>query len=57
MFNSLKDNKNFLGLVSEREDLNKKIAKDDLFNLNRDYMLEYKNILSKFKIILRLLTI
>ncbi|WP_418885643.1 ParA family protein [Borreliella tanukii] len=51
LFNSLKDNKNFLGLVSEREDLNKKIAKDDLFNLDKDYMLEYKNILSKFKII------
>nr|WP_210373016.1 ParA family protein [Borreliella garinii] len=51
LFNSLKDNKNFLGLVSEREDLNKKIAKDDLFNLDKDYMLEYKNILSRFKII------
>ncbi|OJH14301.1 chromosome partitioning protein ParA, partial (plasmid) [Borreliella bissettiae] len=44
----LKDNKNFLGLIYEREDLNKKIAKNDLFNLNRDYMLEYKNILNKF---------
>ncbi|WP_418906022.1 ParA family protein [Borreliella carolinensis] len=48
LFSSLKDNKNFLGLIYEREDLNKKIAKNDLFNLNRDYMLEYKNILSKF---------
>ncbi len=51
LFNSLKDNKKFLGLVSEREDLNKKIAKDDLFNLDKDYMLEYKNILSRFKTI------
>ncbi|AHH11354.1 ParA family protein (plasmid) [Borrelia coriaceae] len=46
LFNLLKEDKNFLGLVSEREDLNKKIAKNDSFNLNKDYILEYKIILN-----------
>ncbi|WP_024653024.1 ParA family protein [Borrelia persica] len=48
LFNLFKEDKNFLGLVSEREDLNKKIARNDIFNLKKDYILEYKNILSNF---------
>ncbi|WP_330730467.1 ParA family protein [Borrelia turicatae] len=48
LFNFLKEDKNFLGLVSEREDLNKKIAKNDIFNLGKDYILEYESILNNF---------
>ncbi|ACH93798.1 ParA family protein [Borrelia duttonii] len=48
LFSLLKKNSNFLGLVSEREDLNKKIAKNDIFNLSKDYILEYEGILNEF---------
>ncbi|AHH13149.1 ATPase, para family protein (plasmid) [Borrelia hermsii YBT] len=48
LFNLRKEDKNFLGLVSEREDLNKKIAKNDIFNLGKDYILEYESILNNF---------
>ncbi|WP_024653098.1 ParA family protein [Borrelia persica] len=39
----LKDN--FLGCISEREDLNKTIAENSIFNLNRDYIYEYQSVL------------
>lgn len=41
-----KDN-NFLGLIHEREDLNKRIA-NDTFDLNKDYIKEYEIMLEKF---------
>ncbi|WP_024653102.1 ParA family protein [Borrelia persica] len=36
----------FLGFIHEREDLNKKIAQNESFDLSRDYIKEYKNALS-----------
>lgn len=42
-----KDN-NFLGLIHEREDLNKRIAENDTFDLNKDYIKEYEIMLEKF---------
>lgn len=42
-----KDN-NFLGLIHEREDLNKRIAENDTFDLNKDYIKEYEITLEKF---------
>ncbi|WP_024653690.1 ParA family protein [Borrelia persica] len=46
LLNILKENDNFLGTVSEREDLNRKIARNDVFDLNKDYIIEYQNTLS-----------
>ena len=39
--------KGFLGLIHEREDLNKKIAKNEDFDLEKDYIKEYEYALSK----------
>ncbi|MGF7102073.1 ParA family protein [Borreliella kurtenbachii] len=39
---------NFLGLIHEREDLNKRIAENDTFDLNKDYIKEYEITLEKF---------
>lgn len=44
----LEKNNNFLGTISEREDLNKRIAKNDRFDLTRDYIIEYQNTLNVF---------
>ncbi|ASJ27789.1 ParA family protein [Borrelia turicatae] len=44
----LKSKNNFLGTISEREDLNKKIADNCKFDLCKDYMKEYDKILSTF---------
>ncbi|ACH94088.1 ParA family protein [Borrelia duttonii] len=44
----LQSKDNFLGMISEREDLNKKIADNCEFNLNKDYIKEYENILHTF---------
>ncbi|MGF7102209.1 ParA family protein [Borreliella kurtenbachii] len=38
----------FLGFIHEREDLNKKIAGNNEFNMDKDYINEYKEALSKF---------
>ncbi|ETZ18003.1 ATPase, para family protein [Borrelia duttonii CR2A] len=46
LLNILKENDNFLGTISEREDLNRKIARNDVFDLNKDYIREYQNTLS-----------
>ncbi|AYE36958.1 chromosome partitioning protein ParA (plasmid) [Borrelia turcica IST7] len=40
--------KRFLGFIHEREDLNKRIAKNDIFDLTKDYIKEYGSILTKF---------
>ncbi|WNY64531.1 ParA family protein (plasmid) [Borreliella americana] len=44
----LEKNSNFLGTISEREDLNKRIAKNDKFDLTKDYIIEYQNTLAAF---------
>lgn len=44
----LEKNNNFLGTISEREDLNKRIAKNDRFDLTKDYIIEYQNTLDVF---------
>ncbi|WP_029358117.1 ParA family protein [Borreliella garinii] len=44
----LEKNNNFLGTISEREDLNKRIAKNDRFDLTKDYIIEYQNTLNVF---------
>ncbi|UPA15591.1 ParA family protein [Borrelia turicatae] len=44
----LKSKSNFLGTISEREDLNKRIAGDSTFDLNRDYIHEYQKALDIF---------
>ncbi len=44
----LQKNSRFLGIISEREDLNRRIAKNDDFDLDRDYIKEYVNILNNF---------
>ncbi|WP_024653085.1 ParA family protein [Borrelia persica] len=44
----LKFKKNFLGTISEREDLNRKIADNCEFDLSKDYIIEYENILNTF---------
>ncbi|AHH08957.1 ParA family protein (plasmid) [Borrelia anserina] len=53
LLNILKENDNFLGTISEREDLNRRIAKNDVFDLNKDYIREYQktllNLMSKIK--------
>ncbi|UGQ16820.1 ParA family protein [Borrelia sp. RT5S] len=45
LLNILKENENFLGTISEREDLNRKIAKNDIFDLGKDYIKEYQETL------------
>ena len=44
----LQSKENFLGTISEREDLNKRIAKDSDFDLNKDYINEYHKALELF---------
>ncbi|SCW45238.1 ParA family protein [Borreliella japonica] len=44
----LQKKEKFLGIISEREDLNRRIAKNDRFDLDRDYIKEYINVLNKF---------
>ncbi|QFI15093.1 ParA family protein (plasmid) [Borrelia sp. CA_690] len=44
----VKSKKGFLGIVHEREDLNKKITSNDEFDMTKDYIDEYKEALSKF---------
>ncbi|WP_215537593.1 ParA family protein [Borreliella bavariensis] len=44
----IKKGDNFLGLIHEREDLNKRIAENDTFDLNKDYIKEYEITLEKF---------
>uniref|UniRef100_UPI00398B550C hypothetical protein n=1 Tax=Borreliella bavariensis TaxID=664662 RepID=UPI00398B550C len=39
---------NFLGFIHEREDLNKRIAENDAFDLNKDYIKKYEITLEKF---------
>lgn len=38
----------FLGIISESEDLNRRIAKNARFDLDRDYIREYVNVLNNF---------
>ncbi|WAZ72785.1 ParA family protein (plasmid) [Borrelia miyamotoi] len=44
----LKAKKGFLGIISEREDLNRRIAENDVFDLKKDYIEEYVETFSKF---------
>ncbi|WP_024654763.1 ParA family protein [Borrelia hispanica] len=44
----LQSKSNFLGTISEREDLNKRIAEDSAFDLNKDYIHEYEEALCIF---------
>ncbi|WP_419264769.1 ParA family protein [Borreliella afzelii] len=46
--NLLKNRGDFLGIISEREDLNKNIASNSRFSLEKDYMYEYKSAINKF---------
>ncbi|UPA18599.1 ParA family protein [Borrelia puertoricensis] len=39
---------NFLGMISEREDLNRRIANNAFFDCKKDYIEEYKNSLINF---------
>ncbi|WP_024653090.1 ParA family protein [Borrelia persica] len=48
--NLVKNRRDFLGIISEREDLNRNIAGNSDFCFNKDYMYEYKNAISKFLI-------
>ncbi|WP_434757547.1 ParA family protein (plasmid) [Borrelia puertoricensis] len=50
LLNLLSKKENFLGIISEREDLNKRIAKNMIFDLTKDYIYEYSNVLDKFLI-------
>ncbi|ACH94231.1 ParA family protein [Borrelia duttonii] len=38
----------FLGIISEREDLNRRIAENDIFDFNKDYINEYQGVLAYF---------
>ncbi len=38
----------FLGYISEREDLNKRIGCNEKFDFSKDYIIEYKKILDVF---------
>ena len=49
--NLLKDRKNFLGIISEREDLNRAIASNSTFSLKKDYIHEYENAVNKFLVL------
>ncbi|AFI31873.1 ParA family protein [Borrelia crocidurae] len=48
LLENLQSKNNFLGFISEREDLNKKIAENNIFDLNKDYMKEYQGVLDVF---------
>ncbi|AMR76088.1 ParA family protein (plasmid) [Borrelia hermsii] len=45
LLENLQSKNNFLGIVSEREDLNKKIAENNIFDLKKDYIKEYQGVL------------
>ncbi|ETZ17202.1 ATPase, para family protein [Borrelia duttonii CR2A] len=44
----IKEKENFLGIISEREDLNRNIASNSVFSSSRDYMREYENAVNNF---------
>ncbi|AOW96127.1 ParA family protein [Borrelia miyamotoi] len=44
----IQSKKGFLGFIHEREDLNKRISKNDIFDLNRDYIRDYERSLDNF---------
>ncbi|WP_210361112.1 ParA family protein, partial [Borreliella garinii] len=44
----LQKKEKFLGIISESEDLNRRIAKNARFDLDRDYIREYVNVLNNF---------
>ncbi|MBB6208557.1 ParA family protein [Borreliella lanei] len=44
----LNSKENFLGMISEREDLNRRIASNSSFDFQMDYIKEYKNSLINF---------
>ncbi|AHH05719.1 ParA family protein (plasmid) [Borrelia miyamotoi] len=44
----IQSKKGFLGFIYEREDLNKRISKNDIFDLNRDYIRNYEIALDNF---------
>ncbi|AFI32032.1 ParA family protein [Borrelia crocidurae] len=48
LLNLLIKRNNFLGIISEREDLNKRIARNMGFDLTKDYIYEYVTALEKF---------
>ncbi|UPA11503.1 ParA family protein (plasmid) [Borrelia parkeri] len=48
LFEILKKSDRFLGIISEREDLNRRIAENNIFDLSKDYIKEYESILEKF---------
>ncbi|ETZ17723.1 ATPase, para family protein [Borrelia duttonii CR2A] len=48
LLNLLTKRNNFLGIISEREDLNKRIARNMGFDLTKDYIYEYVTALEKF---------
>ncbi|AHH04358.1 Atpase, para family protein (plasmid) [Borrelia nietonii YOR] len=51
----LKNRGDFLGIISEREDLNRNIASNSKFSLKKDYMKEYENAINKFLVHLQTL--
>ncbi|WP_434757204.1 ParA family protein (plasmid) [Borrelia puertoricensis] len=53
--NLLKSRGDFLGIISEREDLNRNIASNSKFSLKKDYMKEYENAINKFLVHLKML--
>ncbi|ANF34510.1 chromosome partitioning protein ParA (plasmid) [Borrelia turicatae] len=48
LFEILKKSDRFLGIISEREDLNRRIAENNIFDLSKDYIKEYESILENF---------
>ncbi|XOU12888.1 hypothetical protein QIA01_04980 (plasmid) [Borreliella americana] len=43
-----KSKENFLGVINEREDLNKRIGCNAEFDFSKDYIIDYSNILYLF---------
>ncbi|AHH07229.1 Atpase, para family protein (plasmid) [Borrelia crocidurae DOU] len=48
LLSMIKEKFNFLGVVSEREDLNRRIAQNDMFDLDKDYIKEYQTAICEF---------
>ncbi|WP_418457416.1 ParA family protein [Borreliella andersonii] len=44
----VKFKENFLGVINEREDLNKRIGCNEEFDFSKDYIIEYHNVLDSF---------
>lgn len=44
----IQSKKGFLGFIHEREDLNKRISKNDIFDLTKDYIKDYERSLNNF---------